>query len=161
RVFAVEVELQGRSSNGSSISGAPEQLTVSLVVPGAQVIPSELTLEHSGRVRFYVNPLVRGPLRNAHLDISHHGHHVDEVRLPINAVTHRLTWSLAFLTLLVPAFFLYTTKANRLSGTTVRIMPQPEDLGFGIGTGPPTRSPTKPVDARKAAVGANTGGQEQ
>ena len=86
---------------------AGEKVTLRLLMAGAQVLPSEQTLDAgnpNAQATFYVTPLARGWLRAQRLEIVHNGRKVQEVPLASKATTHRLTWALLLLTVLVPWF---------------------------------------------------------
>ncbi len=100
RVYDLVVELQGAGTSAAS------PVFVNPVIPGALVTPAEQTLDPmvaGSKATFHVTPLARGTLRGARLDVF------QEIRLGIRCVTQRLTWVLAALTVLVPAFLLYFT----------------------------------------------------
>ncbi|MCI0681641.1 MAG: hypothetical protein L0Y71_06025 [Gemmataceae bacterium] len=84
-----------------------ERVTLRLLLAGAQVLPSEQTLDAgnpAAQATFFVTPLARGWLRGQRLEIVHHGRKVQELPLASKACTHRLTWALLLLTLLAPWF---------------------------------------------------------
>lgn len=106
RVYKLVVELQGAGTSAA----AP--VFVHPIIPGALVTPAELTLDPmvtGSKATFHITPLARGTLRGARLDIFHQGKLVQEIALGMRCVTQRLTWVLAVLTILVPAFLLYFT----------------------------------------------------
>lgn len=100
RVYAVVVscETTGRVR-------PPDPLVLRLVMAGAQVVPSEHTLDPSKpkpQVTFFVTPLARGWLKGERLEVIQGGKKVQEVKLPSKVTTQRLTWVLLALTFLVP-----------------------------------------------------------
>jgi len=101
RVYAYEV--RWRETSRAGMPGAP--VTVRMVVAGAQVIPTERSLDPSrphDRAIFYVTPLARGWLRGERLEVLADGRKVQEIPLPSKVVSQRLTWVLLLLTFVVP-----------------------------------------------------------
>jgi hypothetical protein len=85
--------------------GAGGPLVVRLVMAGAQVVPSERTLDPdrpSDKALFYVTPLARGWLRGERVEVLRDGRKVQEIPLRSKVVTQRLTWALLVLTLVLP-----------------------------------------------------------
>ncbi len=84
-------------------------LTLRLLMAGAQVVPTEQTLDPhapADRATFYVTPLAKGWLRNEKLEILVNGRKVQEQRLPGKVVSQRGTLVLLLLTFFVPWFIL-------------------------------------------------------
>jgi hypothetical protein len=105
RVYTYEVRWQDRSRRPAS-SSTP--VVVRLVVAGAQVVPSERTMDAKGpqeRALFYVTPLARGWLRGERLEVLVDGRKVQEIPLPSKVVSQRATWALLLLTIVVPWFW--------------------------------------------------------
>jgi len=119
RVYPLVVGLQQRlSASGTAFAVRP-------LVPGALVTPGELIMDPAKagtQATFYVTPLARGRLPHARVQLHRQGNLLQEIALPMKAVTQRLTWILLALTILVPAFLLYTTKYHPLTGTVPREM---------------------------------------
>jgi hypothetical protein len=126
--------------------GGHRPVALRAVVPGALVTPAEQSLnlgDPRAAATFYVTPLARGRLPDARIEIHHQGSVLQTIRLPMRATTQRLTWVLAFLTLGLPAFFLYTTVYHRMKGMvpqTFVIRPIPPPAGA---------NPAQPNDQRK------------
>ncbi len=113
RVFPLVVELQGTAGG----SGGP--VFIHPFIPGAHVIPAEQSLDPAAaksKATFYVTPHAKGALRGARLDVFQQGRLVQEIPLAMRTATQRLTWVLALLTVLVPAFLLYFTVYHPLKG---------------------------------------------
>ena len=111
RVFPLTAELRGNATGLSPLLIHP-------VIPGAQVAPADLPLDpgKASRATFYVTPLAQGALKGARLEIRHQGQLVQEMPLRMRSVTQSLTWVLAALTILVPAFLLWFTYYRPLTG---------------------------------------------
>jgi hypothetical protein len=87
--------------------GPGKEVTVRLIAAGAQVLPSEQTLDASqpdAKAVFYLTPLAKGWLRNEKLEVLAQGRKVQELPLATKVVTQRLTWFLLFCTFFVPWF---------------------------------------------------------
>jgi hypothetical protein len=82
------------------------EITVRLIVAGAQVLPSEQVMDaaHPETAVFYVTPLAKGWLRNEKLEILSHGRKVQEIPMATKVVSQRLTWFLLFCAFFVPWF---------------------------------------------------------
>lgn len=86
------------------------EVTVRLIVPGAQVLPSEHTLDSAkadDKALFYVTPLAKGRLPEPRLEILTGERKVQEIPLPTKVVSQRLSWLLLALTFIVPYLFLH------------------------------------------------------
>jgi hypothetical protein len=140
RVYPLVVSLPAKAS------GTAGAVAVRPLIPGALVTPAELILDSAKsdtQATFYVTPVARGRLPKARVQLHRQGSLLQEVTLPMKAVTQRLTWVLLALTILVPAFLLYTTKYNKMTGTVPRSMaPTPEDVRAEPATPPIAREPT-------------------
>jgi hypothetical protein len=115
RVFPLAVELLS-DKRASASSQSPVQIRP--VVPGAHVTPAlrEVHLGNSNAVAtFYVTPLARGRLRDARVGIFQDGRLLQEVKLPMKAVSQRMTWILLALTFLIPGLIRYFTVGVDLS----------------------------------------------
>ncbi len=103
RVYRVVVSWQKSSRHRPPRDAEP--VTVRLVMPGSQVIPSEQAIDPTdpdAKVTFYATPLARGWLRAEHLQVLIDGRKVQEIALPSKVVGQKTTWILFFLTFLVP-----------------------------------------------------------
>src|SRR5262249_31612953 len=100
RVYPVVVSW--KSGKGRPVADSP--VVVRLLLPGAQVVPAEQTLEPGAdaRATFHVTPIARGWMRGERLEVVQDGRKVQEIRLPCKVTTQRLTWVLLALTFLVP-----------------------------------------------------------
>jgi hypothetical protein len=119
RVYPLVVEAVGQS--GGRAGGAT--VLVRPVIPGALVTPPEAELDVSQarpQAVFHVAPLARGKLPQARVEIRGHGQLLQAINLPVTAATQCLTWWLAALTVLVPAFLLTVTRYHPLKGTVPR-----------------------------------------
>lgn len=110
KVYPVEVAWpqQGTTPTDSS------KVTVRLLAAGAQVVPSEHTLDSSGRpgkVTFFVTPLAQGWLRAQRVEVVHQGRKIQEIPLSSKVVTQKATWLLLLLTVLLPWFILTQLKS--------------------------------------------------
>lgn len=89
----------------SKAKGA-EPYTVRLVVPGAQVVPSERILspgKPKEKAVFYVTPLAkRGQLRGERLEVLQDGEKVQEVATPSKVSSLKWVWIFLLLAILVP-----------------------------------------------------------
>jgi len=102
RVHTVEVSWQKAPAKG-----ARGEVSVKLIAAGAQVLPSELPLDVSKpsvKAVFYVTPLVKGWLRNTHIEVLSSGRKVEEIPLSTKVVSQRFTWFLLACTFFVPWF---------------------------------------------------------
>lgn len=134
--------------------GAPAHGPVELkaVVPGAVVTPSELSLDVGdprASATFYVTPLAKGALPGARIEVFHHGNLVQAIRLPMKGTTQCLTWTLAFLTVAVPAFLLYSTVYHRMQGNLPLVVRQRPVLEAG----PNAEEPAAPKERKKQEGG--------
>jgi hypothetical protein len=102
RVYPCEVRWgSGKRAAGTTL--AP--ITVRLVMAGAQVVPSERTLDPNranDRALFYVTPLAKGWLRGERLEVLEDGRKVQEIPLPAKVVSQRATLVLLLLTIFLP-----------------------------------------------------------
>lgn len=92
-------------------------VTLRLLMAGAQVVPSEQTLDPNkpdASVNFFVTPLARGHLRGERLEVLVGDRKVQEVPLPAKVVSQRFTLFLLALTFLVPWFLLHYCKYSPL-----------------------------------------------
>jgi hypothetical protein len=83
------------------------EVTLRLIVAGAQVLPSEQTMSAArpdAKAVFYVTPLAKGWLRNEKLEILSQGRKIQEIPMATKVVSQRLTWFLLFCTFFVPWF---------------------------------------------------------
>jgi hypothetical protein len=89
------------------------EVTVRLRAAGAQVLPSEQTMnaaEPDKKTIFYVTPLVKGWLRNQKLEVFSQGRKVQEIPMTTRVVSQRFTWFLLLCTLFVPWFLAEVVK---------------------------------------------------
>src|SRR5436305_1965140 len=116
RVYGVSVGWPKRKDERRAPAGTPP-VTVRLLMAGAQVVPSEHTLdpnEPEAKATFYVTPLAKGCLRSERLEILVGGRKVQEMPLPAKVGGQGLTWALLLLALLVPWFLLTYGKYSPL-----------------------------------------------
>jgi hypothetical protein len=100
KVYPVQVGWRSGRKGGD---GGPVQ--VRLIMAGAQVVPSEQTMDPTdpdAKVTFYVTPLARGWLRGERIEVVQNGRKVGELRTGAKVTTQRFTWVMLALTLLVP-----------------------------------------------------------
>jgi hypothetical protein len=117
RVYPMKISWYD-SSRPTGPAAAPVVLRP--LIPGALVVPAERTLDPNrpdDQAVFSVTPLALGRLSPAGVEVVQNGRPLQMMPLPARAVRQRLTWILLFLTFLVPAFVLYTTRYLQLSGT--------------------------------------------
>jgi hypothetical protein len=118
RVYSIDVRWQHAAKPAVSSSS----VVVRLVMAGAQVVPSERTMDPGRpkeRAQFYVTPLARGWLRGERLEVLVDGRKVQEIRLPSKAVSQRATWALLLLTILLPwqwSSWIQGTKKSEIAG---------------------------------------------
>src|SRR5262249_51896746 len=108
RVSTVEV-FWPKSANPPRDAQQRGEITVRLIVAGAQVLPSEQTMSPSlpgAKAVFYVTRLAKGWLRNEKLEVLSQGRKIQEIPMASKVVTQRLTWFLLFCTFFVPWFIL-------------------------------------------------------
>jgi hypothetical protein len=101
RVYPVVVRWKG----GRGAETAPHPVEVRLIGGGAQIVPSEATLDPSKpdkTATFYMTPLALGPLRGVRLEVVHQGRKVQEIPMSCKSVRQRGTLILLLLTFLVP-----------------------------------------------------------
>jgi hypothetical protein len=151
RVYPVFVELTKPVPSRASGADAPLQLQIT--APGAQVAPAEALLDVSqpgARATFQVTPLAYGWLNQARLEVRQRGQVVQRMPLLIRGSSQAVTWFLAALTVLVPAFVLYTTRYHKLEGTIrrphVATEQAPAARGAGVQPVGPVRLPRTPKD---------------
>jgi hypothetical protein len=137
RVYSYEVSWKdSRRSSGSPV-------VVRLIVAGAQVVPSERTLdpaEPKSKAIFYVTPLARkGWLRGERLEVLHDGRKLQEIRLPSKVVSQRLTWVLLGLAIVIPWLWLSQVEPNlELNVSNMRnVGPQAKGAAAQEGKGQP------------------------
>ncbi len=100
-------------------AGAPP-VTVRLLMAGAQVVPTEHTLDpadEDAKATFYVTPLAKGFLRNEKLEILVGGRKVQELPLPCKVVSQKMTAVLLLLALLFPGCMLSYCRYSPLQVT--------------------------------------------
>ena len=117
RVYTVEVAWQ------KSAKPARGEITVRLIVAGAQVLPSEQAMDAAQptvRAVFYVTPLAKGWLRNQKLEVLSHGRKVQEIPMASKVASQRFTWFLLLCTFLVPWFLTEFVKMSPMAETTRR-----------------------------------------
>ncbi len=115
RVHTAEVSWQ------HSAEPARGEITVRLLAAGAQVVPSELTMDCSkpdAKAVFYVTPLARGWLRNEKLEVLAHHRKVQEIPMASKVVGQKLTWLLLILTFFVPWFITEFVKHSPMTDAT-------------------------------------------
>lgn len=154
RVYPLVVKLQG-----STAAAAP--VFVQAVVPGASVTPQEVTLDPAvpgDKGTFYVTPLAKGKLPKARLDVFYQGRLLQEVPLSMRSSTQCLTWLLAALTVLVPAFLLYSTVFSPLTGSVPKTVVIPAGAE-GDGPAVPEKLEKEPKEEKGPP--AEQGGAEE
>src|SRR5262245_28961059 len=107
RVYAAVVSWPDRGDR-SPPAGTPP-VTVRLLMAGAQIVPSEQTLDAAdpdARATFYVTPLAKGWLRHERLEVLVGGRKVQEVPLPAKVTSQWATIALLILALVIPWFLL-------------------------------------------------------
>jgi hypothetical protein len=151
-VYPVFVELS-QPVQGRIPAGAEAPLQLQLSVPGAQVTPSEALLDVSqpgAKAMFQVTPFAYGWLSQARLEVRQRGQVVQRMPLLIRGSSQAVTWFLAALTVLVPAFVLYATRYHKLEGTIRRahVATEAAPAPRGAGGQPlaPVRLPRSPKD---------------
>jgi hypothetical protein len=156
KVAPVFVELSP-PVHGRAPAATDAPLLVHLSVPGAQVTPAEVPLDIAqpgARAQFLVTPLAYGWLNQAHLEVRHRGQLVQQTPLAMRGSSNAVTWFLAALTVLVPAFVLYATHYHKLEGTIHRPpsgvkQPEPAKKGAGVqAVGPHEADALKPKNAK-------------
>lgn len=100
------VQVSWRSREKPKLPAGTGPLTVRLVMAGAQVIPSEQSLDAAkpaSKTVFYVTPLVRrGWLKGERLEVLYEGEKLQEVALPAKVTTQRKAWLFLLLAFVVP-----------------------------------------------------------
>jgi hypothetical protein len=117
RVYTVDVGWQ------KSAKPARGEVTVRLIVAGAQVLPSEQKMDASQpnvRAVFYVTPLAKGWLRNQKLEVLSQGRKVQEIPMASKVVGQRFTWFLLLCTFFVPWFLTEFIKMSPMAETSRR-----------------------------------------
>jgi len=106
---AYAVQVSWRSKEKARAGTGP--YTVRLVMGGAQVVPSEQTMDPTKpgtKATFYVTSLARkGWLKGERLEVLADGEKVQEIGLPAKVTSQRKTWMLLLLTFLVPWFWMH------------------------------------------------------
>jgi hypothetical protein len=109
KVYPVDVTWVGAGRDGG------EPITLRLVMAGAQVVPSELTLdpnEPRAKATFYVTPLAQGGLRGEKLEVLQQGKKIQEIRTPCTVTSQRGTLFWLFLAFFLPwlmmHYFMYS-----------------------------------------------------
>jgi hypothetical protein len=93
--------IEPASQGGSSVPPGTPAVVVRPIIPGALVVPGEQKVDLArpgGPTTFYVTPLAKGKLPNAHVEVHAAGQPVQEIGLKMRARTQRLTWLLLVLT---------------------------------------------------------------
>jgi hypothetical protein len=132
RVYPTVVEARPVRGGSGAGNGPGSPVLIRPLIPGALVVPGELALDANqpgARATFYVTPLAKGKLPGACVEVRRADTLVQEIRLGMRGVTQRLTWFLAVLTVLVPAFLLTVTRYHPLKGTVPRPTTRPLQLG--------------------------------
>lgn len=145
RVYPISVS--SRLSAGTRL--VPTFLQIRLVIPGALVTPAERELDAGdpkAQVTFHMTPLARGRLPQPHLEVLRGETVLQRVPLRMRVVSNRLTWILAGLTVLVPAFLLYVTRYAPLRGT-ISINPGVRVPAVQPAPAPPPIRVNPPADA--------------
>jgi len=85
-----------------------KQVTLRLLLAGAQVVPTERTLESDAdaQATFFVTPLAHGWLRNHRLEVLHQGRKIQELPFSSRVVSQKATLLFFILMFLVPWFVL-------------------------------------------------------
>ena len=83
---------------------AGQELTVRLLIAGAQVLPAEQSLKAGGEATFFVTPIAKGWLKAQRLEVLMGGRKVQEIPLASHVVSQRRTWMLLFLAVFTPWF---------------------------------------------------------
>ncbi len=97
--------------------------TIRFISGGAQVVPSERTLDPTKpkeKAVFYITPIAKGPLRGERVEVLQNGQKVQEIALRSRVTNLKWFWIFLLLTFLVP-WYLY----NFVQGT-----PEPRK-GYG------------------------------
>src|SRR5262245_1580340 len=110
--------------------GPDQDVTLRLVIAGAQVVPAEQTINAShaqAKATFFVTPIAKGWLKGQRLEVLVGGRKVQEIPLASKAVSQCRTLILLFLTFFVPWFvwtyfefpsFMYRQKVLKVDETT-------------------------------------------
>lgn len=104
RVYPVTVTWKSANKK-SSLPEEDDPYIVRLVMAGAQVVPSERTLDPTDakdKAVFFVTPLAKGWLRGERLEVLYQREKVQEISLPAKVITQRFTWFLFWLMILIP-----------------------------------------------------------
>src|SRR5262245_1986635 len=102
KVYPVVVSWRGASRDGD-VEGGP--VTVRLLMAGAQVVPSEHTMdprEPRDTATFYVTPLAKGGLRGEKIEVLQGGRKIQEIRLPSKTTSQSSTLVWLFLAIFLP-----------------------------------------------------------
>ncbi len=153
RVYPLRVNLQKFNSGRGLAETTSQVVSLRALIPGAMVNPPELSLDTSkaGEVAtFYVTPMAKGSLRRPHVQLVGDGRVIQQVAVPMKSVTQRLTWVLAALTILVPAFLLYATKYNRLTP------PAPMEIKVPVDPNKPNGE-LRPFRPQRAGIAGGSG----
>src|SRR5262245_23436911 len=105
RVYTFKVGWSNKEQSRPPAGARP--VTLRLLMAGAQVVPSEQTLDPTkpdASARFYVTPLAKGHLHGERLEILIDDRKVQEVPLQCRVTSQRSTIALLLLTILVPWF---------------------------------------------------------
>jgi hypothetical protein len=151
RVYPLVVEAVGQSGGRAGAS----TVLVRPVIPGALVTPPEAELDVSQarpQAVFHVAPLARGKLPQARVEIRSHGQLVQAINLPVTAATQCLTWWLAVLTILIPAFLITATRYHPLKGTVPR---EPTVRPEGAANVEPAQAAPAPKEPQKGPPAPN------
>jgi hypothetical protein len=131
RVYPLVVEVPRR--RGAVPADGPTGVQVALrpIVPGALVVPAELSLDVSrpgAQATFHVTPLALGRLPEARVLVFHDGRQVQEILTQMKAKWQRLSWLLLLLALVVPPPLIHWTRTAPLRGMVADRRKKP-DLG--------------------------------
>jgi hypothetical protein len=143
RLYSLDVRLNDESGRGDGSGASGSHVLVRPVIPGAQVSPpsAELSTAPGSTVRFWVQPMCRGRLRDARVEFRSGSQMAGHVPLRMRVATRRLTWFCLLLAIVLPCVLYYFKAINPIEPkgliSEARRVPPPVPTGVEGGDAAP------------------------